>query len=115
MMNHAPRYAGLEIMAQAAALHVRRRMKFERHAFLLSAQRCTLPQVDDLKGLFQVKAVLRHRSSEAFSYDVAAFGPDDVDFESELLIGTRAFDDRLPKEALTAHYQHLWVRLKEES
>ena len=111
-LNDAPAYVGLEIMAQAAALHVRQKMDFTRHAFLLSVQHCTMPPVADLKGGHRVKAVMRHQSSDAFSYYVSASGPDGSRFECELLIGTRAYDDRFPKSKLSTHYRQIWARLK---
>ncbi len=108
----APAYVGLEIMAQTAALHVRQMVDFARHAFLLSVQHCALPSIAVLKGCYRVKAVLRQQSSDAFGYHVNASGPDGYHCECELLIGTRAYDNRFPKSELTAHYRHIWAGLK---
>lgn len=114
VFNGEPLFAGLEAMAQSAALHVRHSLRFERHAFLLSVQHCQMPAMSVLKGLFRVTAVLRGRSSEAFAYQVTAIGPGDADFHGGLLIGTRAYDDCFRKEALAAHYQEIWDRLREK-
>lgn len=108
-----PLFAGLELLAQTAAMHVRYILQFERHAFLLNVQQCRMPCVDTLIGRYRVQAELCQRSSEAFGYRAKANGPDGADFVGELLIGTRAFDDRFRKEALAAHYQRLWAQLKE--
>jgi hypothetical protein len=114
VFNGEPRFAGLEAMAQSAALHVRHSLRFERHAFLLSVQHCHMPAMDVLKGPFRVAAVLRGGSSEAFAYQVTATGPGGADFRGELLIGTRAYDDCFKKESLATHYQKIWDRLKEK-
>lgn len=110
--ERAPRYAGLEAMAQVAALHVRQIFRFERHAFLLRVYHWQPPAGDCLEGEFMIRAGLCSHSSSAFRYDVAALGPDDVDFNSSLLIGTREYDERFPKDILKAHYQRLWAKLK---
>jgi hypothetical protein len=113
VLNGAPRFAGLEAMAQTAALHARRLLGFERHAFLLSVRRCQMPSMAVLSGRCRVAAVLRGRSSAAFSYQVAANGPGGEDFDGDLLIGTTAYDHRFRKEALKAHYQRIWNRLRQ--
>jgi len=112
-LDGAPRFAGLEAMAQTAALHARHILGFERHAFLLSVGRCQMPSMAVLSGRFRVAAVLRGRSSAAFSYQVAANGPGGEDFDGDLLIGTTAYDHRFRKEALKAHYQRIWNRLRQ--
>jgi hypothetical protein len=108
-----PLYTGLEAMAQTAALHVRHSLRFERHAFLLSVHHCQMPPIGALTGVFRVTAGLRNRSSEAFLYHAVVSGPHGADFHSELLIGTRAYDDGFKKEVLAAHYQKMWARLRE--
>ena len=108
-----PCYVGLEAIAQTAALHVRHSLRFECHAFLLSVHHFRIPQTDVLKGRFRLAAELRGRSSEAYAYHVTARSPGGVDFDGELLIGTRAYDDRFKKEALTAHYRMVWDRMRE--
>jgi hypothetical protein len=110
--ENAPLYTGLEAMAQVAALHVRQRIHFERHAFLLRVYDWPLPAADRLAGEFVVRAGLRSHSSSAFRYDVAAFGPHGVELNSALLIGTQDYDDRFPKDILKAYYQGLWAKLK---
>ncbi len=113
VFGNAPCFAGLELMAQTAALHVRRRLDFDRHAFLLSVRQCTIPPIDFLKGRYRATAILRQQSSEAFMYHVAACGHDGIDLDGDLLIGTRAFDDHFPKEVLGVHYQQLWNQMVE--
>lgn len=112
ILDDAPVYAGLEIMAQTAALHVRRRLDFKRHAFLLSVPRCILPSIDSVGGRLRAKAVLQHQSSDAFSYHVEATGPVGENFTGDVLIGARAYDDRFQKANLSAHYRRVWDKLK---
>jgi len=115
VLNGAPPYTGLEIMAQAAALHVRQRLDFGRHVFLLSLRRCAMPQNDVLIGRYRVRAVLQHQSSDAFGYLVKAAGPNGEGFQGDLLIGTQAYDDHFSKAALSAHYRELWDQLNKEA
>ena len=111
--ERAPLYAGLEAMAQLAALHVRQRIQFERHAFLLRVQGCQMPATDLLDGHFRIVADLRSQSSNAFGYDAAALGPHGIDFKSTLLIGTRDYDAHFSKNILKAHYQGILAEVKE--
>jgi hypothetical protein len=113
VLNGAPRFAGLEAMAQTAALHARRLLGFERHAFLLSVRRCQMPSMAVLSGRCRVAAVLRGHSSEAFAYHVTANGSEVAEFDGELMVGTMAYDDRFRKETLQAHYQRIWNRLRQ--
>jgi hypothetical protein len=111
--ERAPLYAGLEAMAQLAALHVRQRLQFERHAFLLRVQGCQMPAADLLEGPFRIGADLRSQSSNTFGYDAVALGPQGIDFKSRLLIGTRDYDAYFPKNILKAHYQGILAKVKE--
>jgi hypothetical protein len=108
----APAYTGLEAMAQVAALHVRRILDFERHAFLLRVYDWQLPFAHCLTGEFRIRAGLRSHSSSAFRYEVAALGADRLDLNSSLLIGTRDYGDRFSEDILKVHYQGLWAALK---
>lgn len=110
--DQAPVYAGLEAMAQLAALHVRQLIQFERHAFLLKIHHCRMPAVNVLAGRAGIEAGLRSQSSDAFIYDVVVRGLHGADFNSALLIGTRDYDDRFQKDILKAHYQALCEELK---
>ena len=112
-LDGAPRFAGLEAMAQTAALHARHLLGFERHAFLLGVRRCQMPPMAVLSGRFRVAAVLRGHSSEAFAYHVTANGSEVAEFDGELMVGTMAYDHRFRKEALKAHYQRIWNRLRQ--
>lgn len=109
----APVYAGLEAMAQLAALHVRHRLSFERHAFLLKVRQCKLPETAALKGRFLLSCYLRGKSTDAFIYDTAARGADQVLLQGSLLIGTQAYDGRFRRDRLKVHYQETFADLME--
>lgn len=106
-----PLFAGLEAMAQIAALHVRQYLQFERHAFLLKVHHCQMPAEDHLEGCFRISADLCSGSSNAFHYKTVAHGPQGIDIKSELLIGTQDYDDNFPENILKSHYQRVWTDL----
>jgi hypothetical protein len=103
-----PLFAGLEAMAQFAALHVRQHLQFDRHAFLLKVHHFRMPAIDHLDGCFRICAQVCNQSSNAFHYKAVADGPHDIDFESELLIGTQDYDDYFPEDVLKSHYKRVW-------
>lgn len=113
--NRTPLFAGLESMAQFAALHVRQHFQFERHAFLLKVQHCRMPAMDHIDGCFRIAADLDSRSSIAFHYQTVAQGPHGIDFEAVLLIGTKDYDDKFPEDILKPHYQRVWTDLTKKS
>lgn len=102
-----PLFAGLEAMAQLAALHVRYCLQFQRHAFLLKVHRCRMPSLKVLDGRLHLSAQLQGQSSNAFVYDVTAHGLHDVQFSGRLLIGTQNYDDRFRKSIIVKYYQIL--------
>ena len=112
MFDRYPPYAGLEALAQVAALHARYVLQFERHAFLLKIRDWRMPVSETLDGTFDVEATLGGQSSHAFMYDAIARGPNGTAFSSQLLIGTKAYDERFSKERLKKHYQTLLATLK---
>jgi hypothetical protein len=110
-----PVYAGLEAMAQLAALHVRYSLAFERHAFLLKVDRCDLPPLETLDGSFRLTAERLGQSSRSFAYGVTALGPDDLALQAQLLIGTLDYNGWFKKERLKQHYRNLFKALSNGS
>lgn len=110
-LEQAPVYAGLEAMAQLAALHVRHSMAFERHAFLLKIDRCDLPAGDTLDDALYLTADLVGHSSQAFAYRVASEESKGPPLQAELLIGTRAYDRQFKRDLLEARYRELFDTL----
>ena len=106
-----PIYTGLEAMAQLAALHVRHSLIFERHAFLLSVDRCDLPLLETLDGDFYLTAERVSQSSRVFVYGTTARGPDDLTIRARLLIGTQDFDERFKEDRLKRYYRKVFKDL----
>ncbi len=71
----------MEALAQAASLHVRQLINFERHSFLLSIKSMELPR--EISGRYKIHAKLTARSQHAFSYAVTA-----GEISAELVIAT---------------------------
>jgi hypothetical protein len=113
-LHRMPVYCGLEAMAQLAALDVRRRIDFHRHAFLLKVSRGRWPVRDMLEGRYRFVAERSGQSSQGFAYRVRAQGTEDGPLEGDLLIGTRPYDLQFREDILTAHYRNLFNRLKRD-
>lgn len=110
-----PRYAGLEAMAQLAALHARYVMDFRRHAFLLKIRMCRLPAAGLLNDRFRLEADLLGQSSRAFTYHIEGRGPDECRLQAELLIGTRPYDSLFQQAVLEPHYQRIVACLRSDT
>jgi hypothetical protein len=106
-----PRYAGLEAMAQLAALHARYILDFKRHAFLLKITLCRLPAAGLLDGSYLLEADLLEQSSRAFAYRIEGRRPDEFRLQAELLIGTRNYDERFKQAILEPHYRKMMACL----
>jgi hypothetical protein len=110
-LEQAPVYAGLEVMAQLAALHVRHSMAFERHAFLLKIERCDLPAGDTLDGALYLTADGVGQSSRTFAYRVATEESKGPPLQADLLIGTRTYDRQFKRDLLKTRYRELFDTL----
>ncbi len=108
----APRYAGLEAMAQLAALHTRYVVDFRSHAFLLKIRLCRLPAAGLLNDRYRLKADLLGQSSRAFAYRIEGRGPDECRLQAELLIGTRPYDGLFQQVVLEPHYRRIVTCLR---
>jgi hypothetical protein len=104
-----PRYAGLESMAQLAALHTRHVQDFRRHAFLFKIRMCRLPAGSVLNGCYLFNADLLGQSSLAFAYRIEARLMDKNEnlLQAELLIGTCNYDDRFKQAILAPYYRKM--------
>lgn len=109
--DQAPPFAGLEAMAQLAALHVRYRIDFTRHAFLLKVIQCQGPPGEVLIGKFMFKARRKSHSRNAFRYAVAIEGAVDDVLCSELLIGVCEYNKQFQAHYLQGYYQKMFTAL----
>jgi hypothetical protein len=107
-----PMYGGLEAMAQLAALHVRRVLEFERHAFLLKVTKCRWPDQNDLVGRYTLSADLRSLSSNTFSYRAGARSAGGAMLKADLLIGTVPYDSEFQEVMLKTHYREIFGKLE---
>lgn len=108
----APPFAGIEALAQAAALHTRIINDFSRHAFLLKVQRCTLPPGPRLDGDFLIRGVLKGQSAASGSYEMALEKDGQTVMEGSFLIATVEYDARFKKEVLESRYRKVFSCLQ---
>ena len=108
----APAFAGLEAMAQLAALHVRWRVDFSRHAFLLSVVRCHGLPDRELDGTLQLQGRVTAHSMHAIRYRVTAATGAGKRLTAELFIGLRDYDTRFRSQRLQDHYREMVARLQ---
>jgi hypothetical protein len=107
-LQGAPAFAGIESLAQAAALHTRYLSDFLRHAFLLKIQGCSLPASGGLDGEFVVRGVLKARSASTFLYAMSLEKEGRTIMEGDFLIGTVEYDGRFRKDVLEQRYREVF-------
>lgn len=108
----APRFAGLEAMAQLGALDVRRRIDFEGHAFLLKVIECRWPSVKTLDGRFELRADLGSQSRRAYVYGTEAQGPAGLVIRAKLMFGCMDYDRTFQEASLKNHYRKMFTCLQ---
>jgi hypothetical protein len=109
--NGEQKFSVLEVSAQLCALHVRKRLEFNRHAFLLSflAVRPLPPKIPNGIGRFEGR--LNGVSQRAFSYDVKFKLESTAVIKIKLIIGTSDYGKMFEKEKLRPYYQELFALL----
>lgn len=107
-----PLFAGMEALAQAAALHTRYIHNFSRHAFLLKVQCCTLPPEPSLDGDFLIRGVLTNQSAASGSYNMALEKDGQKVMEGSFLIATVEYDARFKKDVLESRYRKVFSCLQ---
>lgn len=112
---HEPPYLGIESLAQLGAYHVRFLTSFERHAFLLKINRCTVFGQDLLDGMCRLYGTLTDKSNAAFAYTMLAKMGHTVLIEGEFLFGTIEYNALLKKEVLQNHYRKVFSCLRNDS
>lgn len=111
-LSKAPLFAGIEALAQAAALHARFINNFSRHAFLLKVRRCTLPPEPSLDGDFLIRGVLNGQSAASGSYEMALEKDGQTVMEGNFLIATEEYDARFKKDVLESRYRKVFSCLQ---
>lgn len=110
-----PAYLGIESLAQLGAYHVRFLTGFEKHAFLLKINQCTIPASHVLNGIYLLEGTLVSQSKSAFCYALQAGKGNKVQIEGEFLYATIDYDLMFKKEILQAHYRKVFSCLQKES
>ncbi len=110
-----PRFTSLECMAQLAALHVRYRLDFDRHAFLLKVGRTVWPPEESLTGLYHLTAELDSQSSDTFAYQVKMHSAAGTMLGADLLIGTKPYDNNFKARQLKEHYRQIFKKLQTQN
>lgn len=110
--TQVPVFAGLEAMAQLAALHVRHRLNFCKHVFLLTIRHCDVPVGESLHGKFTLMADSIGQSSQSFAYHVSAHDSAGTTLQTDLLIGSQDYDERFREEKLAQHYKDIFNALR---
>ena len=105
------RFSALEVCAQLCALHVRKRYRFDCHAFLLSFSTVTPIPPKILNGMGRFEGRLNGISQRAFSYDVKFQLEPMAAIQIKLNIGTSAYGKMFKKEKLRPYYQQLFASL----
>jgi hypothetical protein len=110
-----PPYLGIESLAQMGAYHVRFLTSFERHAFLMKINRCTVSGQDLLDGMCRLHGTFTSKSNAAFAYNLSAEIEQTVVIEGEFLFGTVEYNVSLKKEVLQNHYRKVFSCLRNDT
>ncbi len=113
--SNDPVFLGMESLAQLAAMHVRYRTDFQKHAFLLKITCCQLPDEDILNGGYHMTGTLTSQSSRSFAYTLHAYSESCDDFKGEFLIATVDYNNNFKRAVLNDHYKKLFSCLQNAS
>ena len=108
----APSFAALEAMAQLAALHVRYRIDFKRHAFLLKVIHVNGLMHNNLDGQLHLEARIESHSRDAWQYQVTALMEGINGMDGRLIIGVRDYYEYFQDHRLRCHYQKRFAALR---
>ena len=113
--ERAPVHLGIESLAQLGAFHVRMKVAFARHAFLLGIRHCTVHSGEPLAGSYTLRGSLSGCSASAFSYRLEALKEGRVEIAGEFLFATVDYDATFRKDLLQDHYQRVFSCLRNGS
>ncbi len=107
-------YLIIESFAQLAALHVRYKVNFKKHAFLLKINYFESSWSNNFNGNCLLNATLLNLSETSYLYKLIAYKNSLMIAKSELLISTINYNDFFHKEFLKEYYQSLIKCLMKE-
>jgi hypothetical protein len=109
-----PVYLGIESLAQLGAYHVRFINDFEKHAFLLKINRCSIIGSKILYGKYLIDGKLINQSKSSCFYFLRAKKEDQIQIEGEFLFSTLEYNNNFNKKILEKHYRRVFSCLKKE-
>lgn len=108
----------LEAMAQLASLHVKKRINYSKHSFLLKIKKFDGMFLKLSEGKIILRCNLVGMSSGTFSYDVCAYGYSKennniykLNISSSLIISTTEFSNDFKEDRLKKHYEKVMACL----
>jgi hypothetical protein len=113
--GHDQEHTGIEILAQAGALHVRHMCGFDQHAFLLKIESYTSETAGLTQGPVTVTGSLSSRSRLAFAYDLVAKKDGTLRCKGHFLFALRDYDDDFQRSLIETHYRNLFVCLTSDT
>lgn len=110
--SNDPDYLGIESLAQLCAMHVRHRVDFRKHAFLLKINHYENKPKRLLNGKYDLRATRIAGSEHAYSYRSEIVRNKVTECEGEFLIATKAYDETFKEETLMSHYKKVFSCLR---
>lgn len=110
--KHEDNFLIIEALAQLAALHVRKKISFEKHAFLLKVQNCVVFDKAELQGKYNLYASLNAESKLGFMYETTAELENRPVVKAKLIIGTIDYNNKFRTEDLRDYYQKVYECLQ---
>lgn len=111
VFDQAPLSLGMEALAQLAALHLRWRMDFTRHAFLMTIRGCRVESTAPLTGQLELEGICVGRTKAAAAYRLQALRDGGAVIAGSFLIATLAYGAEFQEIRLKEHYRSLWRAL----
>jgi hypothetical protein len=111
VFDQAPITLGMEALAQMAALHLRWRIDFTRHAFLMTLRNCRAESTAPLTGRLDLEGVCEGRTGAVAAYRLQAMRDGEAVMAGSFLIGTLAYGAEFQETRLKEHYRGLWRAL----
>ncbi|MBU1171380.1 MAG: hypothetical protein KKD44_17645 [Proteobacteria bacterium] len=107
-------HTGIEILAQAGALHVRYLTSLVKHAFLLKIQHVKAQKSCLEPGFYRAWGTLVSQSKQAYAYDLFAEKDGETRIEGRFLFALGDYDHHFRKDILESHYRNLFSCLKND-
>ncbi|PKN60970.1 MAG: hypothetical protein CVU53_00320 [Deltaproteobacteria bacterium HGW-Deltaproteobacteria-11] len=104
----APLYFGIEGLAQLGAYHVRSRIGFARHAFLMKINDCRMTGRAILDGSALLHGARTGSSDAAYAYRLRLDIPGGVQMAGEFLFAVKPYASPAQEEQMRSYYQETY-------